>query len=97
MRDAPARGFEVLALARDSEDKSKIEEFLNSVDCPPESKLFKVALISEDVRVKYKFGVTPTTLIVSSTGVIESAWNGVLTPGDTARAGASLGINLSTQ
>ena len=97
MREAPAMGFEVLALARDSEDKSTIEEFLKSVDCPPESKSFRVALISEDVRVRYKFAVTPTTLIVSSTGVIENAWNGVLTAGDTVSASTSLGISLSMQ
>jgi peroxiredoxin len=97
MRDAPARGFEVLALAKDSEDKSKIEEFLKSLGCPPESKDFKIALISEDVRASYKFNVTPTTLIVSSTGVIQNAWNGMLTPDDTVRASASLGISLPPQ
>jgi peroxiredoxin len=92
---APSKGFQVLALVKDTEEKSSIEKFLASVNCPPESEAFHIGLISEDIRHKYKFMVTPTTLVVSNVGIIENVWNGKLSPADIASANASLGINIS--
>lgn len=97
IREAPPRGFQVLALAGDSEDETEIKEYLKSLDCPPESESFRVVLISRDVRAKYKFTVTPTTLVVSNAGVVQSAWNGLFSAADVASASGILGIDLSTR
>ena len=63
---APVKGFQVVAVAMNSEDRSKLAAYLNSMGCPTESKSFSVALIPEEVRQRYKFSITPTTLVVSS-------------------------------
>src|ERR671914_2308378 len=52
---APVKGFQVVAVAMNSEDKSKLAAYLNSMGCPTGSSTFSVALIPEDVRQKYKF------------------------------------------
>jgi hypothetical protein len=92
IRDAPAKQIEVLLVAMESEEKSEIDQFLKSVDCPPESKDFRVALISGAVKDSYKFGVTPTTVVVSNTGVIQQVWNGMANAEDLATAYSKLGL-----
>ena len=58
---APIKNFEVIALARDSEDKRVIETYLKSIDCPPESKNFQVLFIPDTIRQTYKFVMTPSS------------------------------------
>ena len=87
---APGKGFQVVALAMNSEDKAKLAGYLNSMGCSTTSKTFSVALIPEEVREKYKFNITPTTLIVSSDGKADAVWNGVLQPSDMEAAGSIL-------
>jgi peroxiredoxin len=89
---APVKGFQVVAVAMNSEDRSKLAAYLNSMGCPTESKTFTVALIREEVRQKYKFSITPTTLVVSSDGKADAVWNGVLKPSDVEAASAILGL-----
>jgi len=89
---APVKGFQVVAVAMNSEDRSKLAEYLNSMGCPTESKTFSVALIPEEVRQKYKFSITPTTLIISSDGKADAVWSGVLKPPDVEAASAILGL-----
>lgn len=89
---APVKGFQVVALAMNSEDKSKLAAYLNSMGCPTDSKAFRVALIPEGVRQKYKFSITPTTLVVSSDGKADAVWSGVLKPSDVEAASAILGL-----
>ena len=89
---APVKGFQVVAVAMNSEDRSKLAEYLNSMGCPTESKGFSVALIPEEVRRKYKFSITPTTLVVSSDGKADAVWNGILKPSDVEAASAMLGL-----
>jgi ketosteroid isomerase-like protein len=89
---APIKNFEVVALARDSEDRRVIETYLKSMACPPESKNFQVALIPETIRQTYKFVMTPTTVIASGDGKAVKVWNGVLTSKDIANADAILGL-----
>jgi len=95
IRSAPTSGIEVLALTQDWEDKTRIEEFLKAVGCPPESKAFQVGLINDETRKKYKFTTTPTTLVVSSGGVSEYVWGGKWTDRELTTATASLGFNVS--
>jgi peroxiredoxin len=89
---APLRGFQVVAVAMNSEDRSKLAEYLNSMGCPTESKRFTVALIPEEVRRKYKLSITPTTLVVSSDGKADAVWTGILKPSDVEAASAILGF-----
>lgn len=89
---APVKGFQVVAVAMNSEDRSKLAAYLNSMGCPPDSKSFSVALIPEEVRQKYKFIITPTTLVISNDGKADAVWNGVLKPPDIEVASAILGL-----
>jgi peroxiredoxin len=82
----------VVAVAMNSEDRSNLAAYLNSMGCPTDSKSFSVALIPEEVRQKYKFSITPTTLVVSSDGKADAVWNGVLKPPDVEAASAILGL-----
>jgi hypothetical protein len=89
---APVKGFQVVAVAMNAEDRSKLAAYLKSMGCPTDSKTFSVALIPEEVRQKYKFSITPTTLVVSSDGKADAVWNGVLKPSDVETASAILGL-----
>ena len=89
---APVKGFQVVAVAMNSEDRSKLAAYLKSMGCPTDSKTFSVALIPEEVRQKYKFSITPTTLIISSDGKADAVWNGMLKPPDVEAASAMLGL-----
>lgn len=89
---APVKGFQVVAVAVNSEDRSKLAAYLNSMGCPTDSKTFSVALIPEEVRRKYKFSITPTTLVISSDGKADAVWSGVLKPPDVEAASAILGL-----
>jgi len=89
---APVKGFQVVAVAMNSEDRSKLVAYLNSMGCPPDSRSFSVALIPEEVRQKYKFSITPTTLVISSDGQADAVWNGMLKPPDVEVASAMLGL-----
>ena len=89
---APAKGFQVVAVAMNSEDKPKLAAYLNSMGCPTDSKTFTVALIPEEVRQKYKFSITPTTLVISSDGKADAVWSGLLKPSDVNAASEILGL-----
>ena len=89
---APVKGFQVVAVAMNSEDRSKLATYLNSMGCPTESKTFSVVLIPEEVREKYKFSITPTTLVISSDGKADAVWNGLLKPSDVEAASTILGL-----
>jgi hypothetical protein len=89
---APVKGFEVVAVAMNSEDRSALAAYLESMGCPTGSKTFSVALIAEEVRHKYKFNITPTTLIISSDGKADAVWNGVLKSADMQTASTMLDL-----
>jgi len=89
---APLKGFQVVAVAMNSEDRSKLAAYLNSMGCPTDSESFRVALIPEEVRQKYKFSMTPTTLVISSDGKADAVWNGMLKPAEVEAASAILGL-----
>jgi peroxiredoxin len=90
--EAPVKGFQVVAVAMNSEDKSKLAAYLDSMGCPTESTTFRVALIPDEVRQKYKLSITPTTLVVSSDGKADAVWIGVLKPSDVETASTILGL-----
>ena len=89
---APAKGFQVVAVAMNSEDRANLAAYLNTMGCPTGSKTFSVALIPEEVRQKYKFSITPTTLVISSDGKADAIWTGLLKSSDVEAANAILGL-----
>lgn len=90
--EAPVKGFQVVAVAMNSEDRSKLAAYLNSMGCPTDSNTFRVALITEEVRQKYKFSITPTTLVISGDGKADAVWSGLLKPSDVEAASTILGL-----
>ena len=69
--------LEVLALAADSEDKVKLRDYLREVGAAhPEGINFPTALISGEVRRKYKLSETPLTLLVAGDGTVKEVWAG---------------------
>ncbi len=89
---APAKGFQVVAVAMNFEDRANLVVYLNTMGFPTGSKTFSVALIPEEVRQKYKFSITPTTLVISSDGTADAIWTGLLKPSDVEAASAILGL-----
>ena len=89
---APVKGFQVVVVARNSEDRQKLAAYLTSMGCPTDSNTFRVALIPEEVRQRYKFSITPTTLVVASDGKADAVWNGLLKPSDVEAASTILGL-----
>lgn len=89
---APVKGFQVVAVTMNSEDRSKLTAYLTSMGCPTDSNTFRVALIPEEVRQRYKFSITPTTLVVASDGKADAVWNGLLKPSDVEAASTILGL-----
>jgi len=65
---------------------------LNSMGCPTGSKSFSVALIPEEVRLRYKLSITPTTLVISGNGEADAVWNGLLKPSEVEATSAILGL-----
>ena len=78
IQNALAKKTEVLLVTMDTEQKSEINQFLESVHCPPRSESFRVVLINKTVGEAYRFSVTPTTVVVSNEGVVQNVWNGLV-------------------
>lgn len=93
---ADSSNFEVMGLVADSEDKSKVEEYLRSVGCGADSTTpLRVALVSEEIRRQYKLTATPMTLLVASDGAVEQVWSGRWDASALAGAGPIFGLNFS--
>jgi hypothetical protein len=75
----------------DSEDRTRVEEYLRSVDC----ESLTIAFVPSDVRRDYKLSVTPTTLLIDNNGSIKNAWIGKWNTDIAYSAGAVLGLQFS--
>jgi peroxiredoxin len=88
--------FEVIGIARDKEDRAKLEEYLRRYGCDGASPTpLRVALVSDEVRRSYKLSATPITLIVAGDGAVERAWEGRWDAAQAAEAGRLFGLDLS--
>jgi peroxiredoxin len=87
--------FEILGLVRDSEDKEKTINYIQSINLPnrPEQRL-QIAVASQSVLDGYKLSATPTTLVVSSKGEVENLWVGKWDSKIAADASAYFGVQL---
>lgn len=79
----------IIGVVSEAENEEKLKEYLNMAGC---SKL-KVARVPNSVIYEYKFSRTPTTLLVSKEGIVESIWLGRWTPQLLSEVEAKLGLN----
>jgi peroxiredoxin len=71
------RKIEVLGLAADAEDKTKLREYLREVNVThPPGVTFTTAIVPEEVRSKYKLSETPLTLLIANDGTVKKVWAG---------------------
>jgi peroxiredoxin len=71
------RKLEVLGLVADAEDKVKLREYLHEVSLAhPPGISFPTAVISKEVRRKYKLSETPLTLLIANDGTVKEVWAG---------------------
>ncbi len=87
--------FEILGLVRDSEDKEKIINYIQSINLPngPEQRL-QIAVASQSVLDSYKLSATPTTLVVSCKGKVENLWVGKWDSKIAAEASSYFGVQF---
>jgi AhpC/TSA family len=69
--------LEVLGLVADAEDKIKLREYLHEVSSAhPPGINFPTAVVSKEVRSKYKLSETPLTLLIANDGTVKEVWAG---------------------
>jgi hypothetical protein len=83
--------FQVLGLVSESEDKTKLDEFLHSIGC----ESLHVAFVPNDLLRSYKLSMTPTTLVVLKEGKVEKAWAGRWNSEALAAASSTFGFSFS--
>lgn len=73
------KSIEVLGLASDAEDMVKLREYLSDMSLShPPGVNFTTAIITKDVRLKYKLSETPLTLHIANDGTVKEIWAGRL-------------------
>jgi peroxiredoxin len=88
--------FQVIGLVDQSEDKTKVAEYMRAMGCSTDSQSpLRIAFVTKDIRRNYKLSETPITLIVANDGTVEKAWAGRWSGGDAATASTILGFNFS--
>ncbi|MDT4953064.1 MAG: AhpC/TSA family [Acidobacteriota bacterium] len=88
--------FEILGVVTESEDKAKLNEYLRSVGCSPDSqKPLRTVLIPNNLRRSYKLSSTPITLVVANDGSVENVWYGRWDSESLAAAASIFGMDFS--
>jgi peroxiredoxin len=85
--------FEVLGLVAQSEDRIKLDQYLQAVNVSPG---LRVALVPDELRRAYKLSRTPITLVVANDGKVENVWTGKWNSDILAKAADIFNINFST-
>jgi peroxiredoxin len=83
--------YQVLGVAAESEDETKLTEFLRSVNC----ESMNVALLPNSLLNAYKLSVTPTTLVIENNGKVEKVWAGSWKDDRVDDAGSYFGLQFS--
>ena len=90
--------FEVIGLVRETEDVQTLKSYLGKMGCASDSPAsLKVVLVSDDIRQRYKLAPTPTTLIVSNTGIVEKDWVGLWDDANVSAASSAIGFAISSR
>lgn len=85
--------FQIIGVVRDQEDKKAIADFVKSNLSSPKHQL-PVLFVPESVIRGFKFSMTPTTMIVNSTGTVENVWAGAWTDSTIPAARAVFNVPL---
>lgn len=72
LEQANRNQFQLLGMVAETENRSKVEEYLRAVGCEG----LRVAFVPKDVFASYKLSVTPTTLVISNQGKVDQIWIG---------------------
>ena len=91
LRRANGNHFQVLGIVSESEDKSKVDEYLRSVGC----ESMRVAFVPNSLLKSYKLSMTPTTLVIANEGKVENAWAGKWNSDSLAAASSTFGFSFS--
>ncbi len=83
--------YQILGVAAESEDETKLAEFLRSVNC----ESMNVALLPNSLLSVYKLSVTPTTLVIENNGKVEKVGAGSWRDGGVDDAGSYFGLQFS--
>lgn len=83
--------FQIIGVVSESEDRSKLEEYLKSFGC----ESLPVVILPKEISKKYKLSMTPTTLIIDNQGIIQEAWVGMWSTEDMAKVGSIFGLQFS--
>lgn len=83
--------FQIIGVVSESEDRTKLEEYLKSQDCD----FLPVAILPREISKNYKLSVTPTTLVIDNEGKVQQVWTGKWTASELANAGSLLGFQVS--
>jgi peroxiredoxin len=83
--------YQIIGLVSDSEDVSKVREYLNSVGC----QTLRVAIAPKDIRANYKLTMTPGTIIIDNSGKVEESWFGGWNEMTLASVATTLNIQFS--
>jgi peroxiredoxin len=95
---ADANRLEVIGLVSETEDLTRLANFLDEMKCSQDSPVaLKVVLVSADVLSSYKLSPTPVTLIVSNRGTVEGAWIGLWDEASISAATSLLGLTLPSR
>jgi peroxiredoxin len=82
--------YKVTALTTES-DADAIRKYIHAMDCDQ----LEVLSIPPDAAQRYKFIMTPITLVINQNGVVERAWTGMWKDNSLASASKYFALNLA--
>jgi peroxiredoxin len=87
----PSRGFEVIGIVADTEDRGAVVDYLRSFGCQDLS----VSFVPKAVFSGYKLVETPTTLVIDNDGKVKRAWLGEWDADAVAAAATEFGFPIA--
>lgn len=91
LNKADGNHFQIIGVVSESEDRTKLEEYLKTQDCDS----LPVAILPKEISKNYKLSVTPTTLVIDNESKVQQVWTGKWTASDFAKAGSLFGFQVS--
>lgn len=71
------KNVQVIGIVSEDEQKEKIEKYLNTFNCGMNSETpLQVLFVPNEILKKYKFNLTPITILLSADGKVEQFWLG---------------------
>lgn len=97
VRQVDERGFEVLELFRESENREKVRQYLvsNGVIQDFPNRTPKIIFLDDESLEKNKLVTTPLTVVLNEEGVVEKVWFGLWNPKIVKDVNRTLGTSIS--